>query len=142
MPPADTLMHGDFHTNNVFMLKGEPLLIDMDRVSRGHPVFELSDMYYFYVMLGEDDPSVVEKFMGFSYQTACRFFDLFLKSYLKTENEERLQEVTEKASLLCCTRLIRKLHRKGKPSEADCQIIDRCVKRIRELTEKINTLAF
>ena len=142
MPPADTLMHGDFHTNNVFMLKGEPLLIDMDRVSRGHPVFELSDMYYFYVMLGEDDPSVVEKFMGFSYQTACRFFDLFLKSYLKTENEERLQEVTEKASLLCCTRLIRKLHRKGKPSEADCQIIDRCVKRIRELTAKINTLTF
>ena len=36
-------------------------LIDMDRVSRGHPVIEISDLNYFYVVLGEDDPAVVEK---------------------------------------------------------------------------------
>ena len=142
LPPSNTLTHGDFHTNNVFMQNGEPILIDMDRVSRGHPIFELSDLYYFYVMLGEDDPAVVEKFMGFSYKTACRFFDLFLRRYLGTEDNERLQEVTEKASLLCYTRLIRKLRKKREPSEADRPIIDRCVKRIGELTAKLDTLAF
>ena len=142
LPPSNTLTHGDFHTNNVFMQNGEPILIDMDRVSRGHPIFELSDLYYFYVTLGEDDPAVVEKFMGFSYKTACRFFDLFLRRYLGTEDEERLQEVTEKASLLCYTRLIRKLRKKREPSEADRPIIDRCVKRIGELTAKLDTLAF
>ena len=142
LPPSSTLIHGDFHTNNVFMQKGEPILIDMDRVSMGNPVFELSDLYYFYVLLGEDDPSVVEKFMGFSYQTSLRFFDLFLKSYLKTASEDRLREVTEKVSLLCYTRLIRKLRKRGEPSEADRRIIDRCVKRIGELTEKLDTLAF
>ena len=124
------------------MQNGEPILIDMDGVSRGHPIFELSDLYYFYVMLGEDDPAVVEKFMGFSYKTACRFFDLFLRRYLGTEDNERLQEVTEKASLLCYTRLIRKLRKKREPSEADRPIIDRCVKRIGELTAKLDTLAF
>ncbi|MDO4806301.1 MAG: HD domain-containing protein [Coriobacteriales bacterium] len=46
LPECDTLVHGDFHTNNVFMMKDEPLLIDMDRVSRGHPIIELSDLYY------------------------------------------------------------------------------------------------
>ena len=34
LPDVDTLVHGDFHTGNVFMQKGEPLLIDMDRVSK------------------------------------------------------------------------------------------------------------
>ena len=142
LPPSNTLTHGDFHTNNVFMQKGEPILIDMDRVSRGHPIFELSDLYYFYVLLGEDDPSVVEKFMGFPYKTAHRFFDLFLKRYLETENEDRLREVTEKASLLCYTRLIRKLRKNEAPSEADHRIIDRCLKRINELTARLDTLAF
>lgn len=100
------------------------------------------DLYYFYVVLGEDDPSVVEKFMGFSYKTACRFFELFLKRYLETEDGDRLREVTEKASLICYARMIRKLRKRGEPSEAERPIIDRCVKRIGELTAKLDTLAF
>ena len=47
LPQTNTLIHGDFHTGNVFLQKGEPLLIDMDRVSRGYPIIEISDLYYF-----------------------------------------------------------------------------------------------
>ena len=78
------------------MQSGEPLLIDMDRLATGHPIVELSDLYYFYVILGEDDPSVVERFMGFSYDTACHFMRLFLKCYPGTEDEGRLNEVSER----------------------------------------------
>ncbi len=142
LPPCNTLVHGDFHTGNVFIQRGEPLLIDMDRISRGHPIAELSDLYYFYVALGEDDPAVVEKFMGFSYQTARQFFDLFLKYYLGSEDEDRLRDVKRKASLLGCTRTIRRLNKKGKPDEAGRAVIDRCLKRIDELTASLDTLAF
>ena len=83
LPGTNTLLHGDFHTGNVFLQRGEPLLIDMDRLATGHPILELSDLYYFYVLLGEDDPGVVERFMGFSYDTAKAFFRLFLKHYLR-----------------------------------------------------------
>ena len=82
LPVTNTLIHSDFHTGNVFMQKGEPLLIDMDRLSCGHLMIELADRYYFYVVLGEDDPSVVEDFVGFSCQTALKFFDAFLKAYM------------------------------------------------------------
>ncbi len=142
LPPSNTLVHGDFHTGNVFLQNGEPLLIDMDRISRGHPIAEISDLYYFYVALGEDDPSVVEDFMGFSYQTAKKFFRVFLERYLGSDDESRLKEVTEKASLLSSTRTIRRLHKKGKQSEADRVVIARCLARIRELTEKLNSLSF
>lgn len=142
LPARNTLIHGDFHTNNVFMMKDEPLLIDMDRISRAHPIIELSDLYYFYVVLGEDKPSVIENFMGFSYETSKQFWNTFLRCYLGTDDEARLQEVTEKASLLCCTRMIRKIRRSGAKSAQNEAIVERCLARIDELTRKLNTLEF
>ena len=142
LPQTGTLIHGDFHTGNVFLQKGEPLLIDMDRVAKGHPIIEISDLFYFYVVLGEDDPSVVEKFMGFSYQTARQFFRAFLMSYLETADESRLRDVTEKASVIAYSRLIRKLRKHRDVSEADKKNIDRCISIISGLTEKLDTLAF
>ena len=142
LPAVNNLVHGDFHTGNVFMLNGEPLLIDMDRLSRGHPIAEISDLYYFYYVLGEDDPSVIEKFMGFSYPTSKRFFDVFLKKYLDTEDEKKLMEVTEKAELICRIRMINKLRKKGAPVGKDREIADRCINKIAELTEKYDRLTF
>ena len=44
LPASNTLIHGDFHTGNVFLQNGEPLLIDMDRVSIGHPIILIRKM--------------------------------------------------------------------------------------------------
>lgn len=142
LPPSDTLVHGDFHTGNVFIQNGEPLLIDMDRISKGHPIVELSDMHYFYVAIEEDDPASVEKFMGFSSHLAREFFDLFLRHYLKTDDEGRLREVWDKASLLSYSRLILRIHNKKTSGEADQVLLSRCLRRIKELTDKLDTLDF
>ena len=142
LPDTDTLLHGDFHTGNVFLQSGEPLLIDMDRLATGHPVVELSDLYYFYMILGEDNPSVVERFMGFSYDTARRFMRLFLKYYLGTEDEARLNEVSEKASLIGYSRLIRKIRKQRKPSDTDHMLVQWCVERIEDLTQSLTSLTF
>ena len=137
-----TVLHGDFHTGNVFLLKGEPLLIDMGRVSQGHPIAEISDVYYFYVSLGLDDPSNVEKFMGFSYETSKRYFDFFLSQYLNTDDEIILNEITEKAAILCYIRLINKYHKKGKPTAFEQKRISEFIEKITSLLEKYDTLEF
>ncbi len=142
LPDNNTLLHGDLHTGNVFLQAGEPLLIDMDRLATGHPIIELSDLYYFYVILGKDDPSTVERFMGFSYETSCRFMRLFLKYYLETEDTDKLNEVEIKASLIGYSRLIRRIRKQRKPAEKDNLLIDWCVEQIAELTGKLNTLEF
>ena len=142
LPETHTLVHGDFHTGNVILQGGEPLLIDMDRIATGHPIAELSDLYYFYVTLGEDDPSVVENFMGFSYEVSRQFFDLFLRRYLDTQDEARLQEVMDKASLLGYSRAIRRMRKKGEPTEHERWVIRRYVARIAELVERVDTLVF
>ncbi len=142
LPECNTLLHGDFHTGNVFLQKGEPLLIDMDRLSRGHAIAEISDLYYFYEILGSDNPSVIEKFMGFSYQTARDFFNFFLKFYLETEDEAKLCEVKEKASILCYIRLINKIHKKGMPAKSEQGKIDCCINKIEGLLKKYDSLTF
>ena len=94
------------------------------------------------MLLGEDDPGVVERFMGFSYDTARTFFECFLKHYLGTEDEALLNEVSEKASLIGYSRLIRKIRKQRKPSEADHRLVRKCVERIAGLTEKFDSLCF
>ena len=139
---SDTLTHGDFHTNNVFLLNDEPLLIDLDRLSSGHPMIEISDLYYFYNILGEDDPAVIEDFMGFSYDTAKKFFEVFLRKYLGTEDKKKLDSVKEKAAFICDVRMINKIHKKSDISEEERAIIDRDLARIAELAGRLDTLDF
>lgn len=137
-----TLLHGDFHTNNVFLQKDEPLLIDMDRLSYGHPIIEISDLQYFYETLGEENPAVVEKFMGFSYQTAKEFYKQFLRYYFDTDDEAKLNDIREKASLICNVRLINKFYKKGKPTESERAIVEKCKENISSLLKKHDTLTF
>ena len=140
IPDTGTLLHGDFHTGNIFLQNGEALLIDMDRISRGHPIIEISDLYYFYVVLGEDDPAVVEDFMGFSYPTAQRFFDTFLRAYLGTENPEILQEVTRRAAFLCAVRMVNKIHKKEKRTEKEEERMRHYLEQVRELADGLDAL--
>ena len=138
---VSTMVHGDFHTGNVFLQNGDPLLIDMDRLSVGHPILEISDLYYFYITLGEEDPKVVEEFMGFSYDTAKQFFDSFLKYYLDTENKRTLRKVKDKAELICCIRMINKKHKNRRLTKKDREIVDKYMLRLSELVDKVGTLA-
>ena len=142
LPARNTMIHGDFHTGNVFLQGGEPLLIDMDRLSTGHPMAEISSLYYFYVVLGQHDPSVIENFMGFSRETARQFFDFFLRFYLNTEDENRLWEVTEKSSLLAYARMIHRCRKKSVLSEKEKELVRDYTVRIAALAEKLDTLAF
>ena len=142
LPVSTHLVHGDFHTNNIFLLNGEPLLIDMDRVAKGHPIMEIGDLYYFYVVLGEDDPKVVEDFMGYSYQTAKAFFRSFMVQYLETEDTDRIREVVQKASILSYSRKICKLCDKSPQTRQDREKIRQCLDRIKELTDQVDSLEF
>jgi uncharacterized protein (TIGR02172 family) len=40
VPDSKTLIHGDYHPNNIMLQDGELLLIDMGDMSIGHPIFD------------------------------------------------------------------------------------------------------
>ena len=143
VPDTLNMLHCDYHTNNVMCQKGETLLIDMDTLSHGHPVFELANIYITYVGFGEVDPSNVEKFIGLDYIVAKKIWEIFLPVYLGTDDKARLQDVELKARLLSYVRLMRHtLRRRGTDADADAKAIEYCRKNIHELLGQLDTLDF
>lgn len=141
VPKQSTLMHGDYHTNNIMVQNGEPLLIDMDTLCMGHPVFELGSMFNAFVGYSELDHQNMMDFFGYSFETAGKFWNMALKMYLGTDDEAVCQSVAEKAMIIGYTRMLRRAIRR--PNEADSPAkIARCKEMLEVLLNKVDTLLF
>ena len=141
IPKQNTLLHGDYHTNNVMVQNGEPLLIDMDTLCMGHPVFELGSMFNAFVGYSELDHQNMLDFFGYSFETAGKFWDMSLRAYLGTDDGALCQSVAEKAMIVGYTRMLRRAIRR--PGEADSpRKIERCKQMLSELLAKTESLCF
>ena len=114
VPHDDHMIHGDYHTKNVELQNDEVLLIDMDTLAVGHPIFELASMYNAFVGYSEMDPGIILKFQGFSAETGSAFWKKSLAAYLETNCETKLREVEDKARIIGYTRMIRRSIRRGR----------------------------
>ena len=141
VPKQNTLMHGDYHTNNIMVQNGEPLLIDMDTLCMGHPVFELGSMFNAFVGYSELDHQNMMDFFGYSFETAGKFWDLALKMYLGTEDEEICRSVAEKAMIIGYTRMLRRSVRRPHEADSAAKIV-RCKEMLAELLSRVDTLTF
>ena len=72
------LLHGDCHFKNVFVTPDGLLLIDMDTLSKGDPIYELGCLYKTYVAFDVLDPGNCQRFFGVSGDFCKKLFnDLF-----------------------------------------------------------------
>ena len=141
VPKQNTLMHGDYHTNNIMVQNGEPLLIDMDTLCMGHPIFELGPMFNALVGYSELNHQNMENFFGYTFETAGRFWNMALKLYLGTEDEAVCQSVAEKAMILGYTRMLRRAARRPQDADSPAKIA-RCQEMLGILLNKVDTLSF
>ena len=141
VPKQNTLMHGDYHTNNVMVQNGEPLLIDMDTLCMGHPIFELASMYNAFLGFSELDPEDVMRFMGYTRETSERFWNTSLKMYLETDDEKYCKQIEDKARVIGYVRMLRRALRR--PDDADSPAkIAHYKKMLALLLEKTDSLCF
>ena len=141
VPKQNTLLHGDYHTNNIMVQNGEPLLIDMDTLCMGHPVFELGSMFNAFIGYSELSHENMMQFFGYSFETAGKFWDKALKAYLGTDDDLVCESVKEKAMVIGYTRMLRRAARR--PNEADSPAkIARCKEMLTILLEKVDSLVF
>ena len=141
VPKENTMMHGDYHTNNIMVQNGEPLLIDMDTLCMGHPVFELGSMFNAFIGYSELDHQVTMNFFGYTHETAEKFWDMSLKMYLGTDDEEVCRSVAEKAMIIGYTRMLRRAIRRPEESDSPAKIA-RCKEMLEVLLNKVDTLVF
>jgi len=143
VPHDDHMIHGDYHTKNVVLQDDEVLLIDMDTLAVGHPVFELASMFNAFIGFSERNHDLIRQFQGFDFETSTAFWHKVLAAYLGTDDEARIQEVEDKARIIGYTRLYRRLvRRKGLETPEGRADLDFWKERLLELLGRIDTLLF
>ncbi len=141
VPEQLTMLHGDYHTKNVMLQNGEVILIDMDTLCTGHPVFELASVYNAFVGFSELDESVALKFQGFSAETCRRIWELVLELYFDDADEETRALHARQAMLIGYARLMRRRIRRGGLEDPTGQQEIACYKQhILELLDQVDRL--
>lgn len=120
IPESNRMVHGDFHTKNIVLAGGEVLVIDMDTLSVGEPIFDFVHMYNAYRGYGEYDPGVTARFQGYPSEVAVRFWKESLKEYLGTDDEDRVREAENKIRILSYSYLIDWWRRHSERAPASC----------------------
>ena len=143
VPQDNHMLHGDYHTKNLELQDDEVLLIDMDTLAVGHPIFELASVYNAFKGFYELDHDAIMAFQGIDYDTAQIFWHKFLASYLGTDDPKKLAEVEDKARIIGYTRLIRRsIRRGGLESEEKKAEIDFWTNALTGLLDRYDTLLF
>ena len=106
IPETDGMIHGDYHTKNIVLAGDEVLVIDMDTLSVGHPIFDLVQMYNAYAGYSISDPEIVLRFQGYDAATARRFWRASLAEYIGTSDGKKVDEVENKVRCLSYAYLI------------------------------------
>ena len=103
IPERDTMVHGDYHTNNIMVQGEELLLIDMAEISCGHPIFDLASSYYAHKLNPQRDPDSVMRYLNAAPEIAMKLWDVIMQIYFGTDDRtviDKYNAVIEKFCLL------------------------------------------
>lgn len=99
IPDRDTLLHGDFHANNIMVMDGELLLIDMGDVSCGHPVFDFLATAATQANLVDLDPTYAETHTRMPVQTIKRLWSYLLAHYFDSASADEVARIDSQVRL-------------------------------------------
>ena len=110
IPENYHINHGDYHIKNQMFLHstGELMLIDMDTLCLGDPVFDFGSLYNAYVGREKALPGNNEAFLGITAEQGKRFWDKTLEYYFGTTDEKKLKEIETRAAIVGELRLMAK----------------------------------
>ena len=142
VPENHHMIHGDYHTKNVMLQNGEYLLIDMDTLCWGDPVFEFASVYNAYKGFYAGRPAITGlSFIGIPYEMGERVFKRTLELYFETNDEQALKTIEKKAELIGLTRILRRtMRREDLNDKIVSDAVEHYKKRICELVDKIDDL--
>lgn len=138
------MIHGDYHTKNVMMQNGEVLLIDMDTLCHGNPVFEFASIFNAYIGFYAGIPPITgPSFIGIDFKQGLEVWEKTLKLYFKDKDEAYLKDVERKSSLVGYTRVLRRtLRRCDIKDPVTASAVEFYRKTIENLVDEVDSLCF
>ncbi len=143
IPEDNHMLHGDFHLKNIMYQDGESLLIDMDTICHGHPIFEFASIYNAYCGFSDVDHNQVKNFLGIPYDQAGELWRKTLDLYFKGKSQAFKDDVQAKSMILGYTRILRRqIRRGGLENEEGLKVIDNAKRHLAELLPQVDSLVF
>ena len=141
MPEPNYMIHGDYHANNVMIQDGEPLLIDMDTVAYGHPIFDFAAIYLGFVGYSESNHDGALDFYGLTYETTVKIWETLMSKYFPDEAVRA--DVARKAQVIGYARMLRwKIRRNAMDTPLGQKEIALCKQRLAELLPQVDQLYY
>lgn len=137
IPDTGTLTHGDFHIKNILVQNGEPLLIDMDSVALGNPIFELEGIFLSGKAYNVAEPDNASSFFGVPQKQLDELYDALIQTYFPRKKGAELQRIYEKIELLGTAHLAYQTIRYKRDVNGR---LDKALARLRELLGRYDDL--
>jgi uncharacterized protein (TIGR02172 family) len=103
IPDADTCVHFDLHTSNIMIRVGEPVIIDMGDLSRGHYLFDIGLLCTIY---GFPETGICEMATKIPAAGGLRLLERFLAHYFADKPEDEYRFFQRNKYFLAALRLI------------------------------------
>ena len=100
IPEKNTLVHADFHEGNVMLQGNELILIDLDDICIGHPLFDLVAHYAGHVLAAKTAPEGMRNSMGMEVETGLSMYRHTVQAYLGTDDAQQLAAYEQSMQLL------------------------------------------
>ena len=143
IPEKNTMLHCDFHVKNIMKQNDELLLIDMDTLSVGQPIFEFASMYATYEGYASVDKQNTEKFLGLPLETTKKIFDKTFRYYYDDKTEEELEDIKKKLSVISFIQILRnRMKYKDKGFGLEKEEAEFCIDYLTNIADKLDTLAY
>ena len=142
MPENYHAIHGDIQMKNIMLSGEESLLIDMETLSVGDPVFDLMSLYITYVLFNEDDPDDTRTFLGMTDEMSRFVWEKTLEYYFDDRDKRTTAEAEKKIRVAACIRFLFQtvILELGKPEFRQVRI-HRALTYLADLVGQVDSLA-
>lgn len=141
MPEDRHLVHGDFQMKNVMMNEKDPILIDMETLCTGNPVFDLQALFVAYRAFNEDEPDNNLRFMGLTEELSIQIWEKILSGYFSDYDREQICAAEDKIRVLAYLRFLDRVvtHGMTRPDLKEIRV-KHTVEHLRELLARVDSL--
>ncbi len=99
VPDRDTMVHGDYHPNNVMFQDDDLILIDMGDVSYGHPIFDFLATAATQVNLVKLSPEYAEMHTRMPVELIKKTWDRLIEKYFGEYDKEERTRIEEQIAM-------------------------------------------
>lgn len=139
IPNSNYMVHGDCHVKNILVQNGEPLLIDMDTLSKGHCIFDIMAFYLSYIAYELTEPGNTKSFLGLEKETCDKLYAGIFNNLFKDRSDKEKEEIQSKIETLGFLLL---LYRTLIYYPDDLDRKNLCIEKINKGVKELDTLNF